>query len=399
MAKKRVRFHEHGLHDDIRYSGPLSFQTFQILGWLCIVLTVVMALMKAAIGMNPGDSSRFSSAITAISYVSNLSLPFLLMANFARILNNYEGYKKQLIRNGGAMAAIAVVSVVFFRRYIIGTIGLLLENSADAQPLVMDSFYQINKNGFFAFNIFVDLLLCTLFMYFMNARPKRVFTGKKVLILRAFAVLPVAYEAGSILLKALSALGRVRIPYWAFPLLTVKPPMTFVVFVMLAIYIKTRELRYCRHGKTHEDYQAFLKTNRNALHFSIYTAVIMLIAGLVDLFILTYLLLRQSGGSEEVFNGFLASEAALKHTVALAVGFGNSIILILFAPIVLLFNYTKIPKNKTVSMLIPMIGIVLILLIIIQGMYQLVAIAPIPKMNGQELKEMLDSVFSVMSGV
>ena len=43
--------------------------------------------------------------------------------------------------------------------------------------------------------------------------------------------------------------------------------------------------------------------------------------------------------------------------------------------------------------------IALIILICIQGMYQLVAIAPIPKVNGQELKEMLDSVFSVMSGV
>ena len=40
MAKKRVKFHERGVHDDIKYSGPLSFQTFQILGWSCIVITV-----------------------------------------------------------------------------------------------------------------------------------------------------------------------------------------------------------------------------------------------------------------------------------------------------------------------------------------------------------------------
>ena len=83
----------------------------------------------------------------------------------------------------------------------------------------------------------------------------------------------------------------------------------------------------------------------------------------------------------------------------MAVGFGGSIILIIFAPIILLFNYTKIPKNKTVSTLIPVIGIVLIILIGIQGLYQLISIAPIRKMDGQLLKEMLDSVFSVMSEV
>ena len=398
MAKKRVRLHEHGQHDDIRYSGPLSFQSFQILGWLCIVFTAVMTLMKIGVRLNPNDTQKLATFSMVIEYIADLSLPFLLIANFARILNNSEGYRKQLLRNGGATAAIAVVFLIFFNRYVIGTVGLLLENPADAQPLVMDSFYRMNQKGFIAFNIFVDLLLCTLVMYCLNARPKKVFTGKKVLILRALAVLPIAYEAGSILLKALSAAGKVRIPLWAFPLLTVKPPMTFVVFVLLAIYIKTRELRYCRHGKTHEDYQAFLKTNRNAWNFSVYSAIILFIAGIIDLFILSFLLYGQAG-SEEGVNAILASETALKNSIGMAVGFGGSIILIIFAPIILLFNYTKIPKNKKISALIPVIGIVLIILIGIQGLYQLISIAPIRKMDGQLLKEMLDSVFSVMSEV
>ena len=41
--------------------------------------------------------------------------------------------------------------------------------------------------------------------------------------------------------------------------------MTFMVFIFLAIHIKTRELRYCRHGKTHEEYQAFLKEQQESL--------------------------------------------------------------------------------------------------------------------------------------
>ena len=47
------------------------------------------------------------------------------------------------------------------------------------------------------------------------------------------------------------------------------------MFLILALHIKTRERRFCRHGRTHEEYLQFLKTNRNSLHFSIFLAVVM----------------------------------------------------------------------------------------------------------------------------
>ena len=103
---------------------------------------------------------------------------------------------------------------------------------------------------------------------------------------------------------------------------------------------------------------------------------------------------------ENVFEGraIMASEKAFKNTIAMSIGFGKSTCLMFFAPIVLLFNYTKIPKNKTVGMLIPVAGILLIALIGVQGIYQLVKIAPIPKLDGARLGEILTSVFTMMSG-
>ena len=397
MAGKRVKLHEQGVHNDIRYSGPLSFQSFQILGWSCIVVTVVMALMKIAMKMNPADTERFAAISDVISYIAEMSLPFLLMANFARILNNTDGYKKQLLKNGGAMAALFLVFMIFFNRYVVGTVGLLLQDSKEAYPLVMTSFYGVSPKGFFAFNIFVDLFLCTLVMYFMNARPTKVFTGKKIYIFRALTLLPIAYEVASIILKGKAAAGSILIPSWVFPLLTVKPPMTFLVFVFLAIHIKTRELRFCRHGKTHEEYQEFLKTNRNAWHFSVYAAIVLFIAGVIDLILAIFLLAGQAG-SAEALDAIMASEKAFKNTIAMSIGFGKATCLLFFAPIVLLFNYTKIPKNKTVGMLIPVVGILLIALIGIQGIYQLVSIAPIPKMDGAKLGEVLTTVFTMMAG-
>lgn len=95
MAGKRVKFHEWGAHNDIKYSGPLTFQSFQILGWTCIVVTVIMTLMKIAVKVNPSDTQRFQTISDIISYIAELSLPFLLMANFSRILNNTDGYRKR----------------------------------------------------------------------------------------------------------------------------------------------------------------------------------------------------------------------------------------------------------------------------------------------------------------
>jgi hypothetical protein len=347
--------------------------------------------------LNPADTQRFAAISDVISYIAEMSLPFLLMANFARILNNTDGFKKQLLRNGGATAAIFLVFLLFFNRYVVGTVGLLLQDPKEAYPLVMTSFYGVNPRGFFAFNIFVDLFLCTLVMYFMNARPTKVFTGKKIYIFRALTILPIAYEVASILLKGKAAAGSILLPSWVFPLLTVKPPMTFLVFVFLAVHIKTRELRYCRHGKTHDDYQEFLKTNRNAWHFSVYAAIVLFIAGVIDL-IIALLLLAGQAGSAEALDTIMASEKAFKNTIAMSIGFGKSTCLIFFAPIVLLFNYTKIPKNKTVGMLIPVAGILLIALIGVQGIYQLVKIAPIKKLDGAKLGEILTAVFTMMSG-
>ena len=97
-------------------------------------------------------------------------------------------------------------------------------------------------------------------------------------------------------------------------------------------------------------------------------------------------------------NALVESETAIKNTVAYSVGFGKSLILMIFAPIVLLFNYTKIPKNKTVGMLIPVAGIALIALIVVQGAYQLISIAPIKKLDGKSLTEALNYIFGLLSG-
>ena len=398
MAKKRFKLHEYTAENDIRYRGPLSYVGFQVLGWLCIALSVYAVMLVLSALINPQLQESYAVPILVLGFASTMSLPFLLIANFARILNNSEGYKKQLIRNGGAALAFALIPSLFYSRYVIDLISKFVSDPENVVPVLNDFFRNFEKNGFVAFNLFMDLFLCSLFMFFLTARPQRFFTGNKRYIFRAFAILPLAYEVTSIVLKGLSAANQIALPIWTFPLLTVKPPMAFLVFVILALYIKWRELLFRRHGKTHEDYEAFLQTNRNSLHFSVFLAVVMVIAAVLDYFIMYFLSANAAPSVQALENADL--EKAIEYAaVAQAMGFGNAAIpLLLAAPFVLLFSYTRVPKNKFVSLLIPVAGVVLILIFLLEGLYHLVGsfsqkVQPIP------IRQMFDQFMDTLNNL
>ena len=389
--KKRVRLHEASAENEIRYRGPLSYQHFLIFGWLCIVLSVVLVMLKLGSKADEGLARDTGTLVTVLEYITSLSLPFLLIANFSKILNNSEGYKKQLIRNGATAVGIGLVAYVFFSRYVVSAAGKLVEDPENVLPVMTGLFRGFSGSGFMAINLFVDLFLCTLFMFFLNARPKRVFTGKKVLVLRVLAILPIAYETASIIIKFKAAMGEITLPIWSFSLLTVKPPMTFAVFVLLATHMKTRELRFCRHGRTHEEYQAFLQTNRNSKQFSVYLAVVLVVAAVLD-FIMMIVMMFLAAPNADALVSAETEEMMRFAKVAIDVGFGGSVMLIVVAPIMLLYSYTRIPKNKMISTLLPAVAIVLIILIVIEGIYQMLGYLPIQKINLLQTLELLQQI-------
>ena len=362
------KLHEVTAADDIRYRGPLSYQGFQALGWACIVASVLRLILAIGGSRDAQLAADTRSLMDVLTYLVPLPLPFLLIANFSRILNNSEGYKKQLLRNSLAAAALYGFSWLFFSRYVVGLASQVVKQPEQIQPLMNDFFANHNREGFIAFNLFIDLFLCTLTMYFLNAHPKRVFTGRRVIILRLFALLPIAYEAASIWLKIQSALGNIVLPFWSFPLLTVKPPMTFLLFLFLSIHMSGREIRFRKHGRTHEEYLDYLKTNRNAFHFSICLAVSMVIATFLD-FILAGLVSRIIAGTAgiPVENSEPFGRCLLAAKVA---GFGQSWPLLFAAPFVLLYSYNKVPKQPLISILIPLAAIVVIILLVFEAVFQ-----------------------------
>ena len=368
MAKRR-KLHEISIRDDIRYRGPISYQGFQAVGWLCLVLGVALAILKLGWKLDPYLKSQTEGLGSVLTGVSSFSLPFLLLANFSRILTNSEGYKSQLLRTGGIAVAIFLGANLFFDRYSAGAVKLFMSDPGKLQGNLNALAGEVLPNRFFQFNVFVDLFLCTLFMYFLNARPKRVFTGKKIVILRLFALLPVAYELASLVLKGMAALEMVTLPVWSFALMTVKPPMTFVLFMILALHIKGRERLFCRHGRTHEEYQAFLGTNRNSLHFSIVLMILLIVTAIVDFLLMIFI------SAAGIVSSGAASDNADVITKYLQIvsgmGFGESIPQLFVAPLMLLYSYSRMPKRKIISMFIPVAGIALMLLVVLEGGFQL----------------------------
>ncbi|MBR1747719.1 MAG: hypothetical protein IJ735_05880 [Clostridia bacterium] len=351
---------------DIKYRGPLSYRTLRIIAWICFGISMVGWVFKT---IAKGDPNAEESDLTVwaaiLSFFTNLMMPMFLLANFANILNNSRKFRSLLLMYAGFAVLIYILFLLLHDRYMVGLMMNLGDiTRPEAQESVDNLLVSFVKNGFFSFNIFVDLFLCTLFTYFVTHRPKKIFVGKKLVWFRLFAILPVAYEVASIVVKILGTLGFVTITSYAYPLLTTKPPMTFVVFVILTFFVKKREVLYRQFGKTHEDYLAYLKTNYNSLQFSSFTAKLFALGAICDVVLFGVFALIISLATDVSGDGVTNVFSALN-----ACGIGASFSLLFAAPIVMLFSYTRTYKDTRIDLIISICGIILIALIVLEGVY------------------------------
>jgi hypothetical protein len=374
--KRRIRketklMQKYDMEHDIRYLGPLSYRSFKILGWLCIAMLQVVALLELEGKFDPVMMAGLYVPVTVLRLLSNMALPFFLISNFALILNAADGYKRQLLMNGVFSLAVVAASVFGFRRYVLGIASFLYGEGTDASAQLADTFYANSEGGYISYNLFIDLFLCALLMFFLNYRPKRFFTGKKLLFFRAFAAFPIVYEIACIVLKSLCVERIIKLPFIVFPFLTVKPSMTFLVFVILAGFIKRRERRFLKTGRTHEEYIRFLKTRRNSFQFSRFTAIILAVIGVLDFagMLLVGAIIHIVNPAKEMVFEYVSAHLS-------ALGIGQSMALLLLAPLMLLFSYTRSPENKTLDTFIPIIGVAIIVLVYIEGGYQFLLMVP-----------------------
>lgn len=363
MSKRR-KIHEVDHTNDIRYRGPLNYRHFRIAAWVFIALAQISVLINVAELLEPGSMTDLTALATVLSFLKDIATPLLLIANFAVILTARENYSKLLLRFGILSFAAFALFFLLCERYAVGIISLA--GTREKARATLEA--ALGGDGFFSFNIFLDLFLCTLVMFFLNYTPKKRFAGKKLPVFRLFALIPILYEAASVTLKILASFGKVRLPLYLFPLLTTKPPVEFVVFIALALFIKRRERKFLKQGKSMEEYHAFLDTKVNSWHFSVHAAVIMAVAAIVDFILATAMTAIYA---IQYYNTPDYTQAVTIGVMrALGCGIGASTVLIFVAPLMLLFSYTRKPRHPELDYLIPAGGVFLIVLVYLEGIYQ-----------------------------
>ena len=283
--KGKISKYEITAENDIKYRGPLSYRHLLIIGWICISFKVLDILIDIGVRLDPNQPGWVLSLWKVAGVLGAFALPMFLIANFAIILDKKLTYKQQLIKFGGLSLGVVLLFIIIKEHYVVGLVTAVVGNRADANAMVNDFIYQSAMTGSMIFNLFIDLFMCTLFMFFMEYEPVNHFCGDKLKWFRAMAAIPVLYEIGALVLRITVALTGFKPSYIVYPFLTTKPFMSFILFIILALHIKLDEKRFVKREKSTEDFEAYTNTNVHSLRFSIFTSVMILITGLIDLIV------------------------------------------------------------------------------------------------------------------
>ena len=376
--KNKISIYDRNASNDIRYRGPLSYRHLQIMGWFGISFLVLHSLIELGIMIDPNQPKWVLSLNSVASVVSEFALPLFMFANFAILLDRKKTFKAQLLKFGGLSLLVVILFLLVTEHYILEVGTAIAGDKAGVQAQIDGYFLSRIRTGSLSFNLFVDMFLCTLLLFFLEYTPKKVFTGKKRYLFRMFALIPVVYEAGSLVIRILAYYGMISPPLIVYPLLTTKPPMSFVLFVILVLFIKIREFRFRKRGKTKQEYMEFTKTRLNSLQFSVFSSIMILVTGVIDLILLIGfsafdIVVKNMDHMERVEN---ASEQALEEMSMVSArgvtgwGIGLHSTMIFIIPIILLFSYTRNHKNPKADIAIPIGGILLAVFVGIEGLHQ-----------------------------
>jgi hypothetical protein len=376
--KNKISIYDRNASNDIRYRGPLSYRHLQIMGWFGISFLVLHTLIELGIMIDPNQPKWVLSLNAVASVVSEFALPLFLFANFAILLDRKKTFKAQLLKFGGLSLLVVILFLLVTEHYILEVGTAIAGDKAGVQAQIDGYFLSRIRTGSLSFNFFVDMFLCTLLLFFLEYTPRKVFTGKKRYLFRMFALIPVVYEAGSLVIRILAYYRMISPPLIVYPLLTTKPPMSFVLFVILVLFIKIREFRFRKRGKTKQEYMEFTKTRLNSLQFSVFSSIMILVTGVIDLILLIGfsafdIVVKNMDHPEQVKN---ASEQALEEMSMVSArgvtgwGIGLHSTMIFIIPIILLFSYTRNHKNPKADIAIPIGGILLAVFVGIEGLHQ-----------------------------
>lgn len=330
---------------DIKYRGPLSYRGVKIFGLLFLFFGIISDFIPVLVDLYGGSGESVSALADVLSWLKQASLPLILVSAFCIILKTEQAIKPIVIAYAVGAVSIYFGTLFVFVHYIVPLFHLVYPDMNGAeifsyadQEIVKDAGALVN------YNVFLDLLLCTLFYFFLNYKPKKL-KGRKLLVFRWCAVLPVVYVVASIILFGLHNLGVIQFTVAGLAALVCRAPAVYVVFFALTAFLKYRKRLYEMYSSNTEQYEKYLYSRRNSLHFSLFCSLMLAVVSLID-----FLLSLIPG--------------------ATCFSIGNSYMLFLAIPFVLLMSYTRDYKNKSVDVMMPIVLILLVMFVIIEIVFK-----------------------------
>lgn len=382
--RHRKHFSEITPENDIKYRGPLSYRHLRILGWLFLSIGQVGLILNMSKTLN-FNQNLYGVWPKILDVFGSLMAPLFLIAAFSVVLVAKNGYRRLITLYVGLNVLMYVGFLIVYQHYLVGLFTAF--NPSEGQSVSEQIVGYFSKHGFIAFNVFIDLLLCALMTFFINYNPTKFFQDKKIIIFRLLAIVPCLYEIGSIVLKMLAVNSILKLSPFIFPLLTTKSPLSFIIFVIMALFIKNREKIFIKKGKTHEDFLAFQNTNANSLHFSICLSITIVIVVIVDL-IVSLIITSIFFSRIPITEGMDATNVFIEEfSKVYSTGFGQTLPLLLIIPIILLFNYRKTYEDKLPDIIIPAVGIVLLIIVTFEGGFEVIRKFIIDMRSGVEESE------------
>lgn len=366
-------------NDTTKFKGIFSYRHFRIAGWVCMAMALVSIMIGLGMKLSSRVAEKYSGVHEVLSFFAELGVFLFLFANFAVIIDKKSSYKKLFIMYGALSAGFVLLFADVYYRFLGGIVGSI--NDEMGTTIATSD---LMSGGFQAFNIFLDMLLCTAVIFFIDYKPTKFFVGKKLYIFRAFAALPILYELACILLKYFATVDGLKLHPMVSPFLTTKPVLCFLLFVRMAFYVKGRETKFLNHGKTLEDYDAFMRTNRNSLQFARKFALMTLLYGFIDLVVVLILVILRLANAG-LLQAFLDAGADNQETTQLldyvlgearAIGFGGAVSMIFIVPFIFFFSYSKRYKKSKVDTLIPVGAVAVIGLVVIEAGRKLLMLMP-----------------------
>lgn len=342
------------IENDIKYKGPLGIIHMRAFAWFFILVAQLALIFNFC--ANHYSNHTYVVLSYICSFFGGLSLPCFLLASFGFILQNRKQFGKIVLGYFILTIGIAVAFYIVYFHYGVGIFYKFSEVDYNTVVEEFDKFVLEIFGQYLDFNVFLDLFLCSLFVYFLAGTPKKLFQGKKIIYFRLLALLPILYELAMMILKSLDSFNVLTLPAAIYPFLPTKAPLMFVAFIVITFSEYFRSKRFFNLGGTEEEHHEFFKTNKNSFLFARTTAITFAVCGLIDFITLII---------------FYYADSSLLPIIR-SLKIGNSIDFLLLSPFVMLFSYNRIHKASRADILVPLIGIGAIVFAFVETFFQII---------------------------